>query len=397
VWGSCSLSGSGDRNDPRSRNRDRGGDSSEAVERGGVGGGGCRFNKFFLVGWLEAILFFCPYVLQWFVGEPFSLYIPQALSAVQIVLAITFCCQSGKASHCFFAFFVLEEVVLYLTLGVAGLFKLSSGRPSGADAISGGGAEAAAADLGVGFGFVLLTLASLVHRVILVVKLERQRRIRALREAERAYRGRGGNGASGGNEDEVDPAEYQKPPPQYEPPPTYDEAVRIAKEASATLRKEIRNAVSGSYSKLVSLSRGGGSGDHLDRQPSGLVILDPEAAELEAIEQRARVPTDPGPRRHKFLSPMQASFLSLNEIARGARSAPVSGRSSPVPLPPSRPDSAMSGIMNENFSEEKCHSPSPLLLSPEFLLNSIDNNNVTGDGARGDTKVATAVAQVHVV
>ena len=38
---------------------------------------GCRFNKFFLVGWLEAILFFCPYVLQWFVGEPFSLYIPQ--------------------------------------------------------------------------------------------------------------------------------------------------------------------------------------------------------------------------------------------------------------------------------------------------------------------------------
>ena len=64
----------------------------------------------------------------------------QALSAVQIVLAITFCCQSGKASHCFFAFFVLEEVVLYLTLGVAGLFKLSSGRPSGADAISGGGA-----------------------------------------------------------------------------------------------------------------------------------------------------------------------------------------------------------------------------------------------------------------
>ena len=45
------------------------------------------------------------------------------------MLAITFCCQSGKASHCFFAFFVLEEVVLYLTLGVAGLFKLSSGRP----------------------------------------------------------------------------------------------------------------------------------------------------------------------------------------------------------------------------------------------------------------------------
>merc|ERR1719460_2826237 len=99
------------------------------VERGGGGGGGCRFNKFFLAGWLEAILFFCPYVLQWFVGEPFSLYIPQALSAVQIVLAITFCCQSGKASHCFFAFFVLEEVVLYLTLGGAGLFKLSSGRP----------------------------------------------------------------------------------------------------------------------------------------------------------------------------------------------------------------------------------------------------------------------------
>ena len=48
---------------------------------------------------------------------------------MQIVLAITFCCQSGKASHCFFAFFVLEEVVLYLTLGVAGLFKLSTGRP----------------------------------------------------------------------------------------------------------------------------------------------------------------------------------------------------------------------------------------------------------------------------
>ena len=46
--------------------------------------------------------------------------------------------------------------------------------------------EAAAADLGVGFGFVLLTLASLVHRVILVVKLERQRRIYALRDAERA-------------------------------------------------------------------------------------------------------------------------------------------------------------------------------------------------------------------
>ena len=46
--------------------------------------------------------------------------------------------------------------------------------------------EAAAADLGVGFGFVLLTLASLVHRVILVVKLERQRRIRALQDAERA-------------------------------------------------------------------------------------------------------------------------------------------------------------------------------------------------------------------
>ena len=46
--------------------------------------------------------------------------------------------------------------------------------------------EAAAADLGVGFGFVLLTLASLVHRVILVVKLERQRRIAAIRDAERA-------------------------------------------------------------------------------------------------------------------------------------------------------------------------------------------------------------------
>lgn len=37
----------------------------------------CRFNRFFLLGWLEAVLFFCPYVLQWFVGEPFSLYIPQ--------------------------------------------------------------------------------------------------------------------------------------------------------------------------------------------------------------------------------------------------------------------------------------------------------------------------------
>ncbi len=37
----------------------------------------CKFNKFFLIGWLEAVLFFCPYVLQWFVGEPFSLYIPQ--------------------------------------------------------------------------------------------------------------------------------------------------------------------------------------------------------------------------------------------------------------------------------------------------------------------------------
>ena len=48
-------------------------DQGEAV----VTGGGCRFNKFFLVGWLEAILFFCPYILQWFVGEPFSLYIPQ--------------------------------------------------------------------------------------------------------------------------------------------------------------------------------------------------------------------------------------------------------------------------------------------------------------------------------
>ena len=50
----------------------------------------------------------------------------------------------------------------------------------------GANAEAAAADLGVGFGFVLLTLASLVHRVILVVKLERQRRIAAIRDAERA-------------------------------------------------------------------------------------------------------------------------------------------------------------------------------------------------------------------
>ena len=66
----------------------------------------------------------------------------QALSAVQIVLAITFCCQSGKASHCFFAFFVLEEVVLYLTLGVAGLFKLSSGRPQAADVIAGGAGTA---------------------------------------------------------------------------------------------------------------------------------------------------------------------------------------------------------------------------------------------------------------
>ena len=24
----------------------------------------------------------------------------------------------------------------------------------------------------------------------------------------------------------MDPAEYQKPPPQYEPPPTYEEAIR---------------------------------------------------------------------------------------------------------------------------------------------------------------------------
>ena len=44
----------------------------------------------------------------------------------------------------------------------------------------------------------------------------------------------------------------------------------------------------------------------------------------------------------------QASFLSLNEIARGARSAPTSGRASPVP---SRPASAMSGIMNENYRD----------------------------------------------
>lgn len=341
------------------------------------------------MGWLEAILFFCPYILQWFVGEPFSLYIPQALSAVQIVLAITFCCQSGKASHCFFAFFVLEEVVLYLTLGVAGLFKLSSGRPTAADAIA-GEAEAAAADLGVGFGFVLLTLASLVHRVILVVKLERQRRIAAIRDAERAAYS--GNGAARDNEDEVDPAEFQKPPPQYEPPPTYEEAIRIAKEASAALRKEIRNAVSGFYSpgpgnmrrKLISLSRGR-SDDQLHRRQlssaaSGQGILDPEAAEIEAIERQHHPPTDPGPRRHKFLSPIQASFLSLNEIARGARSAPTSGRASPVP---SRPASAMSGIMNENYSEEKCHSPSPLVLSPELLLRS---KNID------DTK-----AQVHVV
>jgi hypothetical protein len=50
----------------------------------------------------------------------------------------------------------------------------------------------------------------------------------------------------------------------------------------------------------------------------------------------------------------------------------------------------MSGIINQNFSEEKCHSPSPLLLSPQFLFSSnssINNNNVTG----------AAVAQVHVV
>jgi hypothetical protein len=81
----------------------------------------------------------------------------QALSAVQIVLSITFCCQSGKASHCFFAFFILEEVVLYLTLAVAGLFKLSSGRPQGNATIE----EQDTADLTVGFGFILLTIASL--------------------------------------------------------------------------------------------------------------------------------------------------------------------------------------------------------------------------------------------
>ena len=47
----------------------------------------------------------------------------------------------------------------------------------------------------------------------------------------------------------------------------------------------------------------------------------------------------------------QASFLSLNEIARGARSAPTSGRASPVSPPTCRPDSAMSGIMNENYRD----------------------------------------------
>jgi len=319
---------------------------------------------------------------------------------VQIVLAITFCCQSGKASHCFFAFFVLEEVVLYLTLGVAGLFKLSSGRPR-AEQVIAENAEAAAADLGVGFGFVLLTLASLVHRVILVVKLERQRRIRALQDAERAIqRARGSRGSREGGS-EVDPAEYQKPPPQYEPPPTYEEAIRIAREASASLRKEFRNAVSGSYSKIVSLSRvGSGNVDQLNRQSSGQAILDVEAIEREVMEERTRPSTEPGPRRNKFLSPIQASFLSLNEIARGARSAPVSGRNSPVPVPlqlPSRPGSAMSGIINMNFSEEKCHSPSPLVLSPQFLLPNISssNNNVTNDCDNGIK--TTQVAQVHVV
>ncbi len=80
------------------------------------------------------------------------------MSAVQIVLSVTFCCQSGKASHCFFAFFVLEEVVLYLTLGVAGLFKLSSGKPA---RVATPAADANTVDLGVGFAFVMLTIASL--------------------------------------------------------------------------------------------------------------------------------------------------------------------------------------------------------------------------------------------
>ena len=45
---------------------------------------------------------------------------------------------------------------------------------------------------------------------------------------------------------------------------------RIAREASASLRKEFRNAVSGSYSKIVSLSRvGSGNVDQLNRQSSG--------------------------------------------------------------------------------------------------------------------------------
>ena len=44
---------------------------------------------------------------------------------------------------------------------------------------------------------------------------------------------------------------------------------RIAREASASLRKEIRNAVSGSYSKIVSLSRRDSGVDQLNRQSSG--------------------------------------------------------------------------------------------------------------------------------
>ena len=40
------------------------------------------------------------------------------------------------------------------------------------------------------------------------------------------FRGRGGNRGSGGDEEEVDNAEYQKPPPEYEAPPSYEEAIR---------------------------------------------------------------------------------------------------------------------------------------------------------------------------
>ena len=35
-------------------------------------------------------------------------------------------------------------------------------------------------------------------------------------------------------------------------------------------------------------------------------IVDPEAAEIVAVERQNHPPTDPGPRRHKFLSPIQA-------------------------------------------------------------------------------------------